>query len=183
MAIQIPNAGTGNGETGDNEFVLWTKVVNNFSDQTNAASRLLGTGAEQVPLSKNIPSLLGTAATKNVGTAIGQVAIRDAQNGIGSQAYIQSGLGAPSIAFKKITGTFPASSGGFVAVAHGLDGAKILSYQVLVNNAGNVFTSDYHEDIYKFSSYINKNNIAVNAVAATNLLGKPLTIFITYEVD
>lgn len=42
MAIQIPDAGTGNGATGDNEFVLWTKVINNFSDQTNAASRLVG---------------------------------------------------------------------------------------------------------------------------------------------
>lgn len=53
MAIQIPNAGTGNGETGDNEFVLWTKVINNFSDQTNAASRLVGTAAGQVPLVGN----------------------------------------------------------------------------------------------------------------------------------
>lgn len=70
MAIQIPNAGTGNGATGDNEFVLWTKVINNFSDQTNAASRLVGTGAEQIPLSKDIPSLLGgTAASKSVGLA------------------------------------------------------------------------------------------------------------------
>lgn len=73
MAIQLPNAGLGDGKTGDNEFVMWTKVKDNFSDQTNAASRLLGTGAEQVPLSKNIPSLLGTAATKNVGTAAGQI--------------------------------------------------------------------------------------------------------------
>lgn len=45
MAIQIPNPGTGNGATGDNEFVLWTKVKDNFSDQTNAASRLVGTAA------------------------------------------------------------------------------------------------------------------------------------------
>lgn len=43
MAIQIPNPGTGNGATGDNEFVLWSKVKDNFTDQTNAASRLVGT--------------------------------------------------------------------------------------------------------------------------------------------
>ena len=42
MAIQIPNAGTGNGQTGDNEYVLWQKTINNFSDQSNAASRLVG---------------------------------------------------------------------------------------------------------------------------------------------
>ena len=45
MAIQIPNPGTGNGATGDNEFVLWSKVKDNFSDQTNAASRLVGTAS------------------------------------------------------------------------------------------------------------------------------------------
>ena len=43
MAIQIPNPGTGNGATGDNEFVLWSKTKDNFSDNTNAASRLVGT--------------------------------------------------------------------------------------------------------------------------------------------
>lgn len=52
MAIQIPNPGTGNGATGDNEFVLWTKVKDNFSDQTNAASKLVGTAAGQIPLSE-----------------------------------------------------------------------------------------------------------------------------------
>lgn len=50
MAIQIPNPGTGNGATGDNEFVLWSKVKDNFSDQTNAASRLVGTATGQVPV-------------------------------------------------------------------------------------------------------------------------------------
>lgn len=77
MAIQIPDAGTGNGATGDNEFVLWSKVINNFSDQTNAASRLVGTGAEQIPQNKHLgtgaTTDVGTAATKDVGTATGQV--------------------------------------------------------------------------------------------------------------
>ena len=48
MAIQIPNPGTGNGATGDNEFVLWSKVKDNFNDQTNAASRLVGTATGNV---------------------------------------------------------------------------------------------------------------------------------------
>ena len=54
MAIQIPNPGTGNGASGDNEFVLWSKVKDNFNDQTNAASRLVGTGAGEVPLAENV---------------------------------------------------------------------------------------------------------------------------------
>ena len=54
MAIQIPNPGTGNGATGDNEFVLWSKVKDNFSDQTNAASKLVGTGSGQIPLANDV---------------------------------------------------------------------------------------------------------------------------------
>ena len=49
MAIQIPNPGTGNGATGDNEFVLWSKVKDNFSDQTHAASRLVGKTNGTIP--------------------------------------------------------------------------------------------------------------------------------------
>jgi hypothetical protein len=52
MTIQIPNPGTGNGATGDNEFVLWSKVKSNFEDQANAASRLVGTDDEQIPTAK-----------------------------------------------------------------------------------------------------------------------------------
>lgn len=48
MAIQIPNPGTGNGQTGDNEFLLWSKVKNNFENQTHAASRLVGESANNV---------------------------------------------------------------------------------------------------------------------------------------
>ena len=53
MAIQIPNPGTGNGATGDNEFVLWSKVKDNFSDQTNAASKVVGTANGQIPLAQD----------------------------------------------------------------------------------------------------------------------------------
>lgn len=48
MAIQIPNPGTGNGASGDNEFVLWSKVKDNFSNTTHAANRLVGTAAGNV---------------------------------------------------------------------------------------------------------------------------------------
>ena len=42
MAVQIPDPGTGNGNSGDNEYVFRKKVQDNFTDQTNAASRLVG---------------------------------------------------------------------------------------------------------------------------------------------
>ena len=42
MAVQIPDPGKGDNQTGDNEYVFRKKVKDNFSDQTNAASRLVG---------------------------------------------------------------------------------------------------------------------------------------------
>ncbi len=42
MAIQIPEPGTGNGATGDNEYVLWSKVKANFENTTHAANKLVG---------------------------------------------------------------------------------------------------------------------------------------------
>lgn len=55
MAVQIPDPGTGNGQTGDNEYVFRKKVKDNFSDQTNAASRLLGAATGKIPLYEDIP--------------------------------------------------------------------------------------------------------------------------------
>ena len=51
MAIQIVNLAVPNGDTPRSAN---TKINANFSDQTNAASRLLGSGKEQVPLGKDV---------------------------------------------------------------------------------------------------------------------------------
>ena len=48
MAIQLPNPGLGDGQTGDNEYVMWTKVKDNFSNTTHAASKLVGTATGNV---------------------------------------------------------------------------------------------------------------------------------------
>lgn len=48
MALRIPNLGTGNGSTGDNELKIRQDYNHNFSDQSNAASRLVGTGTSNV---------------------------------------------------------------------------------------------------------------------------------------
>lgn len=40
MTIQIPNPGTGNGATGDNEFVLWTKTRDNFIEIDGELKRI-----------------------------------------------------------------------------------------------------------------------------------------------
>lgn len=59
MAVQIPDPGTGNGQTGDNEYVFRKKVKDNFSDQTNAASRLLGSSRGKVPLAEEVSVAIG----------------------------------------------------------------------------------------------------------------------------
>ena len=48
MAIQIPNLGSGDGLTGDNELVIRQKYNANFIDNTHAASRLVGKAAGNV---------------------------------------------------------------------------------------------------------------------------------------
>ena len=40
MAIQIPNPGTGNGATGDNEYVLWSKTRDNFIEIDSELTRI-----------------------------------------------------------------------------------------------------------------------------------------------
>lgn len=50
MAIQLPNPGLGDGQTGDNEYVMWTKVKNNFNNNNHAASKLVGGERNNVPI-------------------------------------------------------------------------------------------------------------------------------------
>lgn len=70
MAIQIPNPGTGNGASGDNEFVLWSKVKDNFSDQTNAASKLIGSNDGEISLNKNLYSIVNNYSPSNISGAL-----------------------------------------------------------------------------------------------------------------
>ena len=61
MAVQIPDPGTGNGNSGDNEYVFRKKVQDNFSDQNNAASRLVGQGLDNVVVVADIAVALSKA--------------------------------------------------------------------------------------------------------------------------
>lgn len=52
MTIQLPDPGTGvpADQTGDSPWLAMKKVRENFSDQTNAASRLVGTGMQDITI-------------------------------------------------------------------------------------------------------------------------------------
>ena len=55
MAIRVPNLGTGSGAVGDgdNELKIRQDYNHNFSDQSNAASRLVGITGDQIPVAKD----------------------------------------------------------------------------------------------------------------------------------
>lgn len=59
MAIKLPDPGNGIPEqkTGNDEWTNMQIVRENFADQSNAASRLVGTTDGQVPLAENIAAL------------------------------------------------------------------------------------------------------------------------------
>ena len=80
MAVQIPDPGTGNGQTGDNEYVFRKKVRDNFSDQNNAASREVGTDAGDV-MQVGAFGLGGEAETDNSSTSTLEFIQRLQQNG------------------------------------------------------------------------------------------------------
>lgn len=54
MTIQIPDPGTGvpADKTGDSPWLAMEKVAANFSNQTHAASKIVGTAAGQIPLAE-----------------------------------------------------------------------------------------------------------------------------------
>lgn len=78
MTIQIPNPGTGvpSDQTGDSPWLAMTKVAENFSNQTHAASKLVGTATGEIPLAENTykaiytktPVYLNTVSARNPNT-------------------------------------------------------------------------------------------------------------------
>lgn len=109
MAVQIPDPGIGNNQTGDNEYVFRKKVKDNFSDQSNAASKLVGTNAGQVLLA----DYTYEAAAKQFKTAFGRASTElDANDAvIGTVTRIGSAtLNPPPNTFKSASDLFLVST-------------------------------------------------------------------------
>lgn len=96
MAIQLPNPGLGDGQTGDNEYVMWTKVKDNFADQSNAASRLVGEENGRIPLYEHIPKVTSELGGSNK-LAVSQKLLTDLLtpriNDIGTAGEMGFGVG------------------------------------------------------------------------------------------
>lgn len=98
--------------------------------------------------------------------------------------YTKLGSDAPVIKMKKFTGTTSAAEGVGITIPHGLNHLKIISFTVIVQNAGGAWVgpnSGIAASI--FHSYFNSFNIAVDNVfgASANILSKPVKVLITYE--
>lgn len=245
MTIQIPNVGTGvpADQTGDSPWLAMKKVAENFDDQTNAASRLVGTstgnvmevGTFGVGANYQIQSevLLKDQHINGFGSALittGAVPADAPNSQIGKVLYIgdptwgsqvwfsynnskvyfrnrevgaeyeswkefyhsgtsnlqsdsiQAGIGAPKIAYKKLTGTFH-NSGGRMLIPHGLDVLKILDVSVFVSVGIERFPPNYSDAAaVNYKVYTDITYIKIDDVNASVLHNNPLTILITYEV-
>jgi hypothetical protein len=97
------------------------------------------------------------------------------------------GTDAPAIKMKKLTGTTSATQGGQTSIAHGVNSAKILAVNVLVqyvNTVGNDVPSSYNANPgYEFDYYISATDIIVwpKTGNSANILSKPIKILISYE--
>ncbi len=120
--------------------------------------------------------------------------LRDGSTGIGTttpqaklevNGYTKLGNSSPKIQMKKLTGTTAATQGGFTSLVHGINSAKILSVDVLVEYSPNAFVphsyrynGGYDFDFYYDSSTINVVNSPSNS---SQILSKSFRILITYE--
>lgn len=115
MAIQSPNPGLGDGQTGDNEFVMWTKVRDNFNNNTHAANRLVGTAAGNVmevgAFGLGVPiAFTSTDAKDKMALAVGNFALTqgapaDAEGGVLSAGFLTSlpwSTGGASVVAKQL---------------------------------------------------------------------------------
>ncbi len=97
---------------------------------------------------------------------------------------IQIGVGAPKIAYKKLTGAFD-STLGTVSLAHGLDATKILDVSVVAKSS---LGTDYHKNgsslaDVNFDFYFDVYYLHIlPSSGATKLVGQKINALITYEV-
>jgi hypothetical protein len=165
-------------------------VINNSSNanaleaSTNGAGNAGAFFGPVFVQSNNLTS--GTYAFRTY-NSIGSPLLLVENNGdVEVSGFTQLGTGAPAIKTLKLTATTSGTPGGLVNVPHGLNGAKILSVEVLVEYLPNNWVpAGYTINAgYEFNWYISGGDIVVwnkTGAASSNILSKPVKIFITYE--
>ena len=149
MTIQIPNVGTGvpADQTGDSPWLAMKKVGENFSDQSNAASRLVGTGAGQIPVAQDILKV-------SMSTEGAYIGITDSNlYPVGSKAIQGDGGGNNGVGYQVVS-TIAIANGAKIQVSvpenHGF-GGKVIRYRLFsrpaigYSNEWGVWTALYSE--------------------------------------
>ena len=98
--------------------------------------------------------------------------------------FTKLGTSAPGVKMIKLTGVMPAALGGSLTVAHGLNPAKILSVQIMVEtSANNYVAASSGLGGCEFTWQISGNDIvlATSLLNSGTIAGKPMKILITYE--
>lgn len=99
--------------------------------------------------------------------------------------YTKLGSDAPAIRMKKLAGTSAAAQGGSVTLPHGLNGARILAVEVLLEwTPGAWLHHSYTNSVgYVFNYYHTATGIVVinESGDSANILSKPLKVLVTYE--
>jgi len=96
------------------------------------------------------------------------------------------GTDAPAIKMKKLTGTTGSAQGAQINIAHGLNSAKILAVNVLVQYASegyDVPSSYTFNPGYEFTYYVTPTDIWIwlKSGNSATIVSKPFKILVTYE--
>jgi len=144
----------------------------------NSADRLFTVANGTHPSNRSDAMVILKNGRTGIGTSTPQTQLQ--VNG-----YTMLGNSAPKIQMKKLTGTTGATQGSSVLIAHGLNSAKVLSIDVLVDYGGSSFVHhSYTESAgFQFNFYMNSTHIIIVNVLGNSgsILSKPFRILVTYE--
>jgi hypothetical protein len=171
-----------------------------ISPIANVAKFTATTNQSTLLFAQNTNNITGYVGTYNdfannsfeIGTSTATGSIFLSTNGtprltVTPAGYIKLGdnIATPAIKMKKLTGTTASTQGAISTIAHGLNDAKILSVQVLVewNGSGGVVTNGSVIAGFLFTYNTGGGFITITNAPALgfNILSKPCRILITYE--
>ena len=99
--------------------------------------------------------------------------------------FTKLGIDAPAIKIKKLIGTVSSVPGGIVSIPHGLNSAKILAVNVLVEYQPGQFIahSFTKSPSYEFHIVANGFGIVIESTTtnSSSILSRPVRILVTYE--